>query len=268
MSLNRSYFLLFAAGFSVSILLKQSIVLITDRKKQWVNLVLYNSFMLYVLIQLVNAWSTLEKRTIPNFTYAISFSTLLYSISLCATLYISMQRVSCFYPVGKFQAFVSKGMIVIPAVLFAVRIVRTVLVFIQNSGSSVFPQAAVMQLITLLPVLALRAVFDCLSLYALRQIGNKSASYFQIEDNAPTKRAMNSITISLIIELFLSIVSLMVATLEAVNYQGMMVSFIDWLLIAWCISSAIDQKAHYRIIFRLESSVGGNTTYQEKPSAV
>jgi hypothetical protein len=249
MPLIRYFFLLFAAGFSLALLLKQSIVLLIDRRKQGLNLILYFSFLIYLLIQLVNAWSLLEKRTIPNFVYVTASSTVLYSLTLCATLYISMKRVCCFYQTGLIHKMISKITIVVPLVLFVVRIVRTVLVFIQSTSSTIFPAIAILQLITLFPVLILRAIFDITSLFGLVYITNRSNSFYQIDDKATTKGAVHTMMISLSYELGLSLFSLFVAIVEAFNYEYDMVAFIDWLLISWCIASSIDQRDLYRTIF-------------------
>jgi hypothetical protein len=136
MSLTRNFFLLFAAGFSLALLLKQSIILLVDRRKQGLNLILYFSFLIYLLIQLVNAWSLLEKRTIPNFVYVTASSTVLYSLTLCATLYISMKRVCCFYQTGFLYKIVSKTTIAVPLLLFLLRLAKSILEFIQSTSSS------------------------------------------------------------------------------------------------------------------------------------
>jgi hypothetical protein len=113
-----------------------------------------------------------------------------------------------------------------------------------------------------------RSIFDIASLLALYQITRNSESFFQIDDRTVTKRAMNTMMLSLSFEIFISLFALFVAILEAMKYQGDMVSFVDWLMIAWCISSSIDQRELYRIIFRTSSTDASTTGTANKTSRI
>lgn len=246
--LQREEFLLFAVGFSLSLMLKQSITLFVDFKKQNIlNFVMLFSWSLYILIQGTNAWNVLYHRPVldPRFLAA---STILYTITIMCTLYMSMIRVIALNCNGSstLTRLVKKTMFPLLLILAFIRCLRTAFLLIQktNVNSSPSPIIAELQLASMVPILVLRIVFDSLSLISLFSI---SKDFVQTDEKASL--SISTISISLVFEICIAVVSIVVAVLETIKYQGDCIAFQDWWLISWSISSLIEQRSHYVAIF-------------------
>ena len=254
MALNRLYFLLFAGGFSISVLLSKLVVLWVDQKKQIMNVVLYISWLSYLIIQLTFAWTKIEDTAVEIPNVLLSFSTLFYNVSICSILYMSMQRNLVLYPAGDIQRYTKMLMYPLLIVLFIIRTSRSIVIFISNSGEILFPHTNILHAITMFPILVLRNFYDMLALNAVIKMKQLSQTIKQPKEGKyANNRALKTLVLNLSIEIFLSVFSLGVATVEAFSYQGSMVSYIDWLLISWALGSAIDQKQLYRAIFRAKT---------------
>ncbi|KAI8899970.1 hypothetical protein BC833DRAFT_563654 [Globomyces pollinis-pini] len=252
MPLTRGLFATFASGFSLSLMLKQLLIVLSTTLN-YMHLSLIFNWTLYIFLQLVNQWSNLEKRPIPNFTYINSTSTIFYSIALCMVFYTSVDR---FLAINnqiygyKYIRLSSYGLLV---VLLGSRLIRTILIFIQNSGSSLFPASNYIQLATILVIFFLKLCFDAGSLGTLRRVLiRKTKGKFKTTQI----RALMQLRMTLVIELLLTIISWVVATLEAYTYTGDNLAFMDWLLISWCIAAYIDQKPLLQRLFDIDYTTG------------
>lgn len=246
--LQREEFLLFAAGFSLSLMIKQSITLFVEFKKQNIlNLIMLLSWTLYILVQGSNAWNILYRKPVmdPKF---LAVSTILYTITIVSTLYISIVRVIALNCNGLKTMTRSVKLIMFPLLLILtfIRCVRTALLITQGSNinSSPSPIISELQLASIVPILLLRVLFDSLSLLSLFNI---SKNFVKSNDRART--SIMTISISLVFEVCVSIISIVVAVLETIKYQGDCIAFQDWWLIAWSIASSIEQRSHYISIF-------------------
>ena len=195
--LQREEFLLFAAGFSLSLMLKQSITLFVEFKKQNIlNTIMLVSWTLYILVQGSNAWNILYHKSVmdPRF---LAVSTILYTITIISTLYISIIRVVALNCNGlkTMTRYVKVIMFPLLLILTFIRCLRTALLITQGSN---------------------------------------------------------------------------IAVLETVKYQGDCIAFQDWWLIAWSISSSIEQRSHYRSIFAFvgDSLNPGSTTGSSVPKSL
>lgn len=89
--LTRGYFALFAAGFSLCMIIKQLSLVYSDPSKRKLGLVLL-LWSIYITIQLIDQWSLLEQRDLPGIAWALYISTIFYSACVTWLLHISMQR--------------------------------------------------------------------------------------------------------------------------------------------------------------------------------
>ncbi|KAJ3254444.1 hypothetical protein HK103_007162 [Boothiomyces macroporosus] len=137
--------------------------------------------------------------------------------------------------------------------IFVIRFVRTILIYIQNSGSAVFPAAATMQVITIFPIFILRMLFDMASLLKLFQHFNSLT-----QQNSAKLIAFYQLRYYLVVELILTLFSIVVAVLESLNYSGNNVADMDWIMISWAISALLEQSQILSKLFAEGSSVSGN----------
>ncbi|KAJ3314264.1 hypothetical protein HDV04_000630 [Boothiomyces sp. JEL0838] len=229
--LNRSYFVLFCGGFSLSLVLKQlALVLSIPSQRRFGYLLLVWSG--YIIIQLANTWSTLQGNTLSGITLAVSTSTLFYSACVTWLLYISMQRYLAINHEAKYKLVIRRGTIALMLTIFVIRFVRTILIYIQNSGSAVFPAAATMQ-----------------------QNSTKLIAFYQLR-------------YYLVVELILTLFSIVVAVLESLNYSGNNVADMDWIMISWAISALLEQSQILSKLFAEGSSVSGNKVTSTPKKAI
>jgi hypothetical protein len=261
----RQYFLLVAGAFSLALLIKQSLTLCVDRKKQLINITILISFSCYVIIHMIRAWMTLENNTTIYFDYAVKGSTILYNISICSILYLSMTRAACFFQTGTIKTVAENCAKAFTIGLLVIRNIRTAMIFTNyDSTSGRIAIVPIIQLATLFVILILRAVFDISSLYAIFKINKQAEGFFQTKNDYSTKRAVQTLILNLIVELMFSALAIFVAVLEAIPYTGTMIAFADWYLISWSIASAVEQRQLYRIIFRTETSSEGQRSKASK----
>ncbi|KAJ3321659.1 hypothetical protein HDV06_003952 [Boothiomyces sp. JEL0866] len=196
------------------------------------------------MIQLVNTWSTLQTRTIENFTWVVSTSTLFYSVCVTSLLYISMQRYLAINHQSTYSEWIRKGTIAMLVVLFLVRVVRTGYVFIQNSGSSVFPIASTLQILTIFPIFVIRMFFDVASLIKLYE-------HFSSVSLQPSNKrvAFAQLGYSLVVEILLTLLSIYVAYMEAIGYTGDNIAVVDWIMISWAIGALLEQSQILKRLF-------------------
>ncbi|KAI8894511.1 hypothetical protein BC833DRAFT_604667 [Globomyces pollinis-pini] len=205
--------------------------------------VFLTSWLIYVTIQLINAWTILENSKIPNFTYAVSFSTLLYNITICGILFVSLQRFEALYSTNLKSLPIKKIGLYFIGVLFLARTIRSGLVFLQNTGSAVFPESNMIQLATIFPILIIRTILDIGSFKKVFELRVRDTN-----DSSKLK-AFKKIIVSLSLEIILSVFAIGIAGLEAIAYTGLKPAFVDWILIAWCLGALTEQKKLYQIIF-------------------
>jgi hypothetical protein len=265
---TRLLYLLLASSFSFALLLKQILTLSIDRKKQLINTLILTSFSTYIGIQMANSWSILEGNQSPGFDEALKFSTILYNISICSILYLSMTRAAGLFQTGIIKTLAEDYSKIFAIAIFAIRTIRTILVFIDfdtlrtilgfidfdTLNGTVVP---LLHLLTLIVVLVVRAVFDVSSLYAIYKISVQTQGFFQASSDYATKRAVKTLILNLVVELMLSALAIFVSMMEAIQFKGDMIAFADWYLISWSIASAVEQRQLYRIIFRTETSSEG-----------
>lgn len=128
--------------------------------------------------------------------------------------------------------------------VFTIRMARTVLVIIENSGTAFFPQASTLQVITLVPIFVVRMSFDIAASYKLLQQYNSSV------EKSPLKLCVfYQIGYSLFMEIVLTFFSIVVAVLEAENYTGDNVAFMDWIMISWAIGGLLEQSHILKALF-------------------
>ncbi|KAJ3251829.1 hypothetical protein HK103_002039 [Boothiomyces macroporosus] len=129
-------------------------------------------------------------------------------------------------------------------IVFTIRMARTVLVMIENSGTAFFPQASTLQVITLVPIFVVRMSFDIAASYKLLQQYNSSV------EKSPSKLCVfYQIGYSLFMEIVLTFFSIVVAVLEAENYTGDNVAFMDWIMISWAIGGLLEQSHILKALF-------------------
>ncbi|KAI8899971.1 hypothetical protein BC833DRAFT_583537 [Globomyces pollinis-pini] len=255
MPLTRSLFAIFSSGFALAIMFRQLIIVLSNTLNI-IHLSMIFNWILYIFLQLVNQWSNLEKRPITNFTYVNSTSTIFYSIALCMVFYTSVDR---FLAINnqiygyKYIRFGSYGLLV---VLLGSRLIRTVLIYIQNSGSSLFPASNYIQLATILVIFFLKLCFDAASFGTLKRVLTQKTKGGIGNLKVTQVRALMQLRMTLVVELSLTIISWVVATLEAYSYTGDNLAFMDWLLISWCIAAYIDQKPLLQRLFDVNYTSG------------
>ena len=74
-------------------------------------------------------------------------------------------------------------------------------------------------------------------------------------------------TLSLIVEILLSVLTLAEAFCEVAEFSGNMIAFTDWWLITWSIGQSIDQKALFRAIFNVDSANSCATLLSASPTS-
>ncbi|KAJ3284919.1 hypothetical protein HDU76_008206 [Blyttiomyces sp. JEL0837] len=245
---ERSNFGLVAAGFSFALILKYSVILGTRKSltgTDGLSAIVMFLWTIYVFIQAINIWSMRTTGAIENFYWAADASTIFYSVTLCAILHMSVLRVLALSGLKtwrKTAEIVGIGLVVL---VFVVRGVRTVFIFIQstaNANAALAQNATNLQIATLLPSLGIRIIFDIFSMYKL---WHHRAKYAE----AAGQEAFKTIVLSLGVETLLSIIAIVVAFQEAQNYTGDKLAFMDWLLFSWCLASWIEQRPLYGQIF-------------------
>jgi hypothetical protein len=192
--LDRKPFIVFATGFVLALLFKQSITLFVDWHNNRLNFVMVLSFTIYVMIQVIPAWLGLQGISMDSrYNYFQTFSGFLYSISLLSTLYISMNRYVALHPTGRERVWLKACTFPVIGFFFAVRAVRTFLIFfqLQNPSTLVLPITS-LQLFSLTPILLVRVLIDVGSLlqgkrdlfisssvftHKFQQEGKKSSGY-------------------------------------------------------------------------------------------
>jgi hypothetical protein len=246
--MQRNIFQIFAGGFAMCMILKQSVVVFTTNGEQK-NSILLLSWFVYILLQLVKVWSEMEGVAIPNAKYLLYSSTFLYNLSVVGILFSGTERFLAIKNTSPFYNRIKVASYWICAILLITRTVRTILIFVSDSGGNVFPEASYIQLFTIFPIYTIIIAFDFLSVKELWIIFQKA----KLDNKHHRVFGFYRIGLSLIIEIILAVVSTVVAGLEAGSYQGNIPSFIDWWLISWITGSIIDQKYIIRDILKKDT---------------
>jgi hypothetical protein len=114
-----------------------------------------------------------------------------------------------------------------------------------NVGGN-FPEANIIQLVTIFPVFLIIVVLDAISVKNIWTIFQKA----KLENKDRRKEGILKLAFSVGIEFALAIISFVIAVLEASGYRGDAPAFIDWWLISWTAGSVIDQKYIIRDILK------------------
>ena len=235
-----------AFGFSLAVLASKSTVLLSDPKKQILHTVLFSSWSVYLITEVVASLIKSES----NILFILS--SVLYNVAICSILYLSMNRTIALCRTGILQKVTRIAIYPTVVTFFLLRIFHTVVVILGQSGTFIV-KPNIIQAATLLPILALRNFYDVVS---LREVIN-----FQIITNRLLggnmdggDRAVKMMAINLAYEIFLSFFAMGVAAVEATGYSALSVSNIDWLLISWALGNAIDQRQYLRAVFQVRGS--------------
>ncbi|KAI8806222.1 hypothetical protein BJ742DRAFT_870748 [Cladochytrium replicatum] len=268
---DRSFFVLVNSGFALGFCIKYGII-IASRRSQHRDKIpgyLLGCWFVYVLIQVIDMWSKKSSGVIPNYGYVLNLSTLLYSACLCGIAYMSVVRILAL-SISRHTSVLRRIAYIVIGVMFGVRVIRSCLAFavtVQTSSGNTESAThlggivAVLQFLTLLPILVGRTILDVLSTYQLWKARVKYMDY--------GRDAFYTIVLSLIFETLLSMVALIVAAEEAlIQYFGVSIpntlAVADWLLISWCMASWIEQRPLYRQIFNQPDSSKPTSTGNNK----
>jgi hypothetical protein len=191
----------------------------------------------------------MELVPIPDGKYLIYSSTLLYNICVVGMLIIGVDRFLAIKNTTKYYSAIRNGVYGVAAVIFIARTIRSILIFSMDMGTT-FPSASYLQLFTIFPIYAILIGFDILAIQALWDIFEKT----KLENKMVRKTGFYKLGLSVAIGLCFGIISIVIAILEAVSYQGNAPSFIDWWLITWITGSTIDQKLIIRDILKREET--------------
>jgi hypothetical protein len=154
MPLSRIPFVFFGAGYSYALLINQVILGLSEVKPALSLVFVAISWAIYLTLQSTKSWSDFEYTSPPWYTYLNSASTFFYNITVCGILQLSINRFISVNPRGKLRNIVEHGGLALNVVILLVRTARTILIFIQNSGSSVFPISTVLHMATIFSFLA------------------------------------------------------------------------------------------------------------------
>ncbi|KAJ3125864.1 hypothetical protein HK101_005845 [Irineochytrium annulatum] len=206
------------------------------------------SWIVYILVQLVNTWDGMTVGLPQGYYWLVDFSTILYSLTLASIVYMSVLRVIALSNISTYRRTLELTGAGVVLLFFLIRGVRTVLIFMQSASNNGATNASLsqtstnLQIATLIPLLSLRIVIDCVSIYRLWE------SRVRFVDQGG-KEAFRVICYSLAVETLLSILATVVAVQEAMNYTGAKLSFMDWMLFSWCLASWIEQRPLFMQIF-------------------
>ncbi|KAJ3191779.1 hypothetical protein HK101_007416 [Irineochytrium annulatum] len=216
----------------------------------------------YITVNVLNTWSPRTiAGTVPNLYWATATATLCYSFVLCGILHMSFVRFNALLNVKSAKRMVEITGYTLCAVVFAVRFARTVLIFVVSSQTGAVANAGLsqnatnLQIATLLPVLFIRLGMDVYSIYKLQAARAKYMESCGME-------AFRTIVGSLVVECLFSVLAILVGFQEQLNYTGSKLSFCDWWLMSWCLSSWIEQKPLYQLIFRGQHTSMGSSNDQ------
>ncbi|KAJ3211290.1 hypothetical protein HDU67_004632 [Dinochytrium kinnereticum] len=199
-------------------------------------------WLFYIIINVTELWTRRTTGQILWWNWMVTTATLLYSITFVAMINLSISRTLAFmtFDQKKKKMLEICGNIFLGFVLL-VRCLRTGFLYARTSlyysgeteddgSKNLNPTlvrlgyvTAAIQIGTILPCFLLRLGLDATSIHKLYMCRKK---YIE----AGGKEAFRII--------------------EALNYSGSMkFSFVDWVLISWCLGSWVDQKALYLQIF-------------------
>lgn len=147
--------------------------------------------------------------------------------------------------------------LVFVGLLIAARMARSALAFIRGNtrildnleDESQFMIAGIIQAATILPLVLFRVCLDLLSLVSLV----RANIHLKVRDNEDSNAALRYMIANLVAELFLSGLTIFFAILEAIGYQGIYVSFLDWALISFALQNWFSQQEMNRRIFRKDA---------------
>ncbi|KAJ3139417.1 hypothetical protein HK101_003644, partial [Irineochytrium annulatum] len=271
-STTRNDWAIFAAGFSAMVCFKYGLLLASRRLTgtDTVAAVSLGCFGVYVLIQVVNNWSATLNDTPAYWYWVIDSSTVLYTTSLCCILYMSILRVSVILNLAAARRrLVERLGLAAVALIFVTRAIRTVAIFITSRNDSTTNAALTtlstnLQIATLLPAFVFRALMDSVSFWRLQSLREN-----HVEPSA--RESFHVISLSLGFETLLGLLATGVAFQETLlapknvtSVPYFKLSFVDWLLIAWCHASLVEQRPLYRAIF----GVGAMGTISERDNGV
>ena len=170
--ISRDLFQLFSGGFALSLILKNIILTFAETKRNYTNVFMNSCFAIYLSIQLSHAWSDLTGDSSWNSLQAmnfLTFSTILYTISLLSTMYISAIRMIILSPSSSvLKKIVKYSYIPLILAFCLVRTVRTSFQFVNNKTPTFSTKTiAILQISTLLPVIVIRIFLDLVSIKAV-----------------------------------------------------------------------------------------------------
>ncbi|KAJ3322428.1 hypothetical protein HDU76_013888 [Blyttiomyces sp. JEL0837] len=244
---DRTNFGLLVAGFAIAYILKYTTILASRKTVRGTDLLAAIALTLwatYIVVQLISLWcGRIYSGALDNYVWVLDTVTIFYNTTLCAIVYISVVRVIALFGLitWKKRAAEIVGYVFIGAI-FIIRGVST-----SNATPALQQTATNLQIATLLPALCVRMTLDALSMYKLWDQAAKYCETGGLE-------SFKNIVISLILEMIFSILAILVAWQEAVNYTGNKLSFMDWALFSWCIGSWIEQRRLYQNIFKERNS--------------
>ncbi|KAJ3112143.1 hypothetical protein HDU96_004911 [Phlyctochytrium bullatum] len=221
----------------------------------------------YILVHVIEAWTRRSSGAAPpHWGWLVTLTTICYSATFVAVVHVSVERTLAFavgMSAGRKRGWRWAAGVWLGGV-FAVRLARTGIFFARTAafGGSVAGDdkewdvnpamvrlgyvAAAIQALTVIPSFLLRLTLDAISIRKLFE-----TRYRCIE--ATGMEAFRMIVASLVVEAVLTVITLLVAIQEAMNYKGPKFAYVDWILISWSIASWIDQKQLYRQILSTQT---------------
>jgi hypothetical protein len=235
--------MIFTGGFAMALLLRSFMVIISRRRLNIRSISLSLPLFIYFGIRMVDAWLRLENVPVADFKFVVMYSLVIYHFALCNMLYLSMTRVSCFFPLSKLEKWAMSLRFVLPGMLFAVLTVRYVYYLLQNTGNGQFPISTALFSAALFPILILKAMCDVGSVIGWRRLYKED-----IKKRPKIKTSVDLIGLYLMAEMILLCVSLVVSVLEAVGYKGDAPAYVDFILVAWSACYEVDMAEHFQLI--------------------
>ena len=210
MALARLPFICFAAGFATALFIVQFI----NKTTKWPRAISFwiGSWIIYISTHGIYYWYINGYEAPPGFSYMVPFSTIFFAITLSGILDISTNRTIAFFPT--INPMWRKVSIAMNAIIFIIRMVRSVILFIDNNGTVLIPVVSIMHFVTLFIVLIVRIVLDCIAYKKMWDMRIKQ------NDSPAALEAFKKIMRSLFFEICTTIVAIAISFLEAISYKG------------------------------------------------
>ncbi|KAI8894503.1 hypothetical protein BC833DRAFT_604647 [Globomyces pollinis-pini] len=246
MTLPKPPFYLYATGFVHALTINQ-LINISVSQQTWITKFLVMCSFMTATIQCTVNWAEVNGVPFEAANTVMAISTFFGNGMLVGMVYVSLKRFDAICFGNPWILKFGQPLLVL---VFVIRKVRTVFIFMNGPDAAI---PVIITVITMVPLLILRALMDSVSLYKIWDMRGKSTT------DRHKQKAFQKIIYSLTFENVLTLCVIVFTLMDFLKSTADKPFVFEFLLASWSISAMTEQRKLYQTIFGIDVESSGNT---------